>query len=117
MTTTQRWTIAIIAAIAIGAALFVGGSALAQASGNGIGFGPGNMMTGYAPNQSGLPYGMTGFNQNYTGTVPYGLGMMNGNGMMGTGGMMGYSQNYTGTMPFGMMGGNGMMGTGSRLSG
>ena len=77
MNTTHRWTIAIIAAIAIGAALFAGGLALGWTSANGIGFGPGNMMTGYAPNQSGLPYGMMGFNQNYTGTVPY--GMMGGN--------------------------------------
>src|SRR5512143_190644 len=89
MNTTQRWTIAIIAAVAIGVALFAGGIALGRTSGNAIGFGPGNMMTGYAPNQNGLPYGMMGYGQDYTGTVPYGLGMMGGYGMMGPGGMMG----------------------------
>ncbi len=68
MNTTQRWTIAIIAAVAIGVALFAGGLALGGTSGNVTGFGPGNMMTGYAPNQSGLPYGMMG-----------GSGMMSGN--------------------------------------
>jgi hypothetical protein len=107
MNTTQRWTIAIIAAVAIGAALFLGGSVLAQANGNGSVFGPGNMMTGYAQNPSGTQYGMM------SGTG------MNG-GMMGTGGMMGYGQTYTGTVPYGsrMMGGYGMMGgTGNRLSG
>ena len=82
MNTTQRWTIAILAAVAIGATLFLGGSALAQATGNRNGFGPG-MMTGYTPNQSGLPYGMMGYGQTYTGTVPYGSGMMGGYGMMG----------------------------------
>jgi hypothetical protein len=120
MNTTQRWTIAIIAAVAIGAALFLGGSALSQANGNGSVFGPGNMMTGYAQNPSGTQYGM----MNGTG--------MNG-GMMGTSGMMGYGQIYTGTVPYGsgMMGGYGMTlapalrsgasagvgGAGNRLSG
>ncbi len=96
MNTTQRWTIAIIAAVAIGVALFAGGIALGRTSGNVIGFWPGNMtlapaqgfggsagVTGYAPNQNGLPYGMMGYGQNYTGTVPYGPGMMGGYGMMG----------------------------------
>ena len=82
MNTTQRWAIAIIAAVAIGVVLFAGGLALGWTSGNGIGFGPG-MMTGYTPNQSGLPYGMMGYGQNYTGTVPYGPGMRGGYGMMG----------------------------------
>lgn len=103
MNTTQRWTIAIIAAIAIGAALFVGGSVLAQANGNRLGFGPG-MMTGYAPNQNGSAYGVMGYNQNYTGTVPYGSGMMGG-GMMngGYGGMMSGSMMGNGMMNNGMM--------------
>ncbi len=82
MNTTQRWTIAIIAAVAIGVALFAGGIALGRTSGNVIGFGPGNMMTSYAPNQNGLPYGMMGYSQNYTGSVPYGISMMGGYGMM-----------------------------------
>ena len=130
MNTTQRWTIAIVAVIAIGMALFAGGIALGR-TGWAMPFGTGNMtlapalrsgasagVGGYAPNQTSvaqMPYGymMNGSTQAVTGTVPYGPGMMNG----GFGGMMGYAQNYTGTVPYGasMMGGNGMMsGLGSR---
>lgn len=116
MNKTQRWTVAIIAVIAIGVALFAGGMALGR-TGWAMPFGTGNMMGGYAPNQTSvaqIPYGymMNGSTQAVTGTVPYGPGMMNG----GYGGMMGYAQNYTGTVPYGagmmnggMMGGNGMM--------
>ncbi len=122
MNTTQRWTMAIIAVIAIGVALFAGGMALGR-TGWAMPFGAGNMMGGYAPNQTSvaqMPYGymMNGNTQAVTGTVPYGPGMMNG----GFGGMMGYAQNYTGTTPYGlgmmngsfggMMGSNGMMNNG-----
>lgn len=110
MNTKQRWTVAIIAAIAIGVALFAGGVALGR-TGWAMPFGTGNM--GYAPNQTGvtqMPYGymMNGSTQAITGTVPYGPGMMNS----GYGGMMGYAQNYSGTVPYGMMNGGygGMMG-------
>jgi hypothetical protein len=132
MTTTQRWTVAIIAVIAIGVALFAGGIALGR-TGWAMPFGTGNMMGGYAPNQTSaaqMPYGnMMGYSQTYSGTVPYGMmgsnpndagatpySMMNGLGMMGSG------QPYSGTVPSGMMnsgyggmlGGNmmGMMGNG-----
>jgi hypothetical protein len=72
MNTTGRWILAIILAAAIGVALFAGGVALAR--------------TGWTlPFGSG--YNMMGYNQTYSGTVPYGMtggysGMMNG-GMMG----------------------------------
>ncbi len=126
MTTTQRWTIAIIAVIAIGVALFAGGIALGR-TGWAMPFGTGNMTGGYAPNQTGvaqMPYGymMSGSTQAVTGTVPYDPGMMTG----GFGGMMGYAQNYTGTGPYGpgMMNGghggtmsNGMMGSNGMMSG
>jgi hypothetical protein len=116
MNTTQRWTIAIIAAIAIGVALFAGGMALGR-TGWIMPFGTGNMtlapalrsgesagVGGYTPNQTSVaqaPYGnMMGYGQTYSGTVPYGMmgnyGMMNGNmmgnGMM-SGGMMGGATN------------------------
>jgi len=125
MNTTQRWTVAIIAAIAIGVALFAGGVALGR-TGWAMPFGTGNM--GYAPNQTGvtqMPYGymMNGSTQAITGTVPYGPGMMNS----GYGGMMGYAQNYSGTVPYGMMNGGyggmmsgnmmGMMGSGMMNNG
>ncbi len=105
MNTTQRWTIAIIAVIAIGVALFAGGIALGR-TGWAMPFGTGNMMGGYVPNQTSvaqMPYGnmMNGSTQAVTGTVPYGPGMMNGgmmgNGMIGSNGMMsglGSSQLY-----------------------
>jgi hypothetical protein len=123
MNTTQRWTVAIIAVIAIGAALFALGR-----TGWAMPFGTGNMMRGYAPNQTSvaqMPYGymMNGNTQAVTGTVPYGPGMMNG----GYGGMMGNAQNYTGTVPYGlgmmngsyggMMGSNGMMNNGMMNNG
>jgi hypothetical protein len=105
MNTIQRWTVVIITAVVIGIALFAGSSALARTNGS-VPFGSGyNMMGGYAPNQTGaaqMQYAnMMGYNQTYTGTVPY--GMMNGNGMMGN------SQSYSGTVPYGMMNGNGVM--------
>lgn len=100
MNTTQRWTLAIIAVIAIGVALFAGGTALGR-TGSAVPLGSGyNMMNGYTPNQTSaaaMPYeNMMGYGQPYTGTVPYGAGMMNG-GMMGGNGMMsslGSSQLY-----------------------
>ncbi len=117
MNTTQRWTVAIIAVVAIGIALLVGGVALGR-TGWTMPFGL-NMMSGNAPNQTGIasmPYGnMMGYGQTYSGTVPY--GMMGGNGMMNGFGMMGYSQPYSGTVPYGMMSGNGMMGGGMMGSG
>jgi len=111
MNTTQRWTVAIIAAIAIGVALFAGGIALGR-TGWAMPVGAANMMGGYTPNQTSVaqtPYGnmMNGSTQAVTGTVSYGPGMMNG----GYGAMMGYAQNYSGTAPYGMMNGGygGMM--------
>lgn len=106
MNTTQRWTLAIIGAVAIGIALLVGGVALGR-TGWAMPYGSGyNMMGGSAPNQTGagqMPYGnMMGYGQTYSRTAPY--GMMNGNGMMGGNGagMMG-----NGMMNGGMMGGFG----------
>ncbi len=122
MNTTQRWTLAIIAIIAIGVALFAGGIALGR-SGWVMPFGS-NMMSGYVPNQTGAvqtPYGnMMGYGQTYSGTVPYGMMGFNPNnagaapyGMMNGFGMMGYGQPYSGTVLYGMgMMNGGMMGTG-----
>lgn len=119
MNTTQRWTLAIIGAVAIGIALLVGGIALGR-TGWTMPFGTGNMMGGYAPYQTSVaqaPYSnMMGYSQTYSGTVPYGMMGANPNnagatpyGMMNGFGMMGYGQTYSGTVPYGMMGNYGMM--------
>ena len=106
MNTTQRWTVAIVAVIAIGVALFAGGIALGR-TGWAMPFGTGNMMGGYAPNQTSvaqMPHGnMMGYGQTYSGTVPHG--------------MMGSNPNNTGATPYSMMNGFGMMDSGQPYSG
>ena len=96
MNKTLRWTLIIVGIVVVAAALVWGGVLAGRATTGWTGFGPGyTMMGGYSPNQSGAaqPYyygmgpGMMGYTQSYSGTLPYGSGMM-GSGMMG-GGMMG----------------------------
>ncbi len=119
MNKSLRW-ILIIVGIVVGAAALLWGGMLIGRSNMGLtSYGP-NMM-GYYPNQTGstqAPYGfgpgmmgsgMTGYSQNYSGTLPFGPGkmgnggMMNGNmmgnGMMGNGMMGGYNNQLYGVKP------------------
>jgi hypothetical protein len=109
--TTRKIAFGIVAAfglLVVGA--LITGALISPALAQGpMGGGQGPMGGGM---MGGAPYG-----QAYTGTIPFGYGMMNMMGMMammmggwaGPGGMMGYpgyGQAYTGTVPFGY----GMMG-------
>jgi hypothetical protein len=116
--TLRRILVAIAVVAGAGLLLFIGNSVLARGSGP---FGWTSMMGVYGNNQ---PAAGVGGMMGYTGTLPSGMGMMNGgamqqmmdsgmmsNGanMMNGGGMMG----YTGTLPAGM----GAMMAGGTVSG
>jgi len=111
MNKTLRWTLILLGVVVVAAALVSGGVLIARAGTGTYGFGPGTMMNGYAPDQPGYGYmvsgGMMQTSQNYSGTLPYGPGMMDGEmmGMMGgsmmNGGMMsgGYRSPLYGVEP------------------
>jgi hypothetical protein len=90
MNTSLRWSLALIAAAIVGAALFFGGMVFARFGWGRVNYVPAGTMRWYGPDA---------YRQPGTGSAPYGYGMM-GPGVMG-GGMMGdfWSGDFSGVKP------------------
>lgn len=109
MNRALRWTLIIVGIVVVAAGLLWSGVLIARGASGWAGYGPTMMgrSYGYDPDQTGstqVPYGygmgpgMMGYAQTYSGTLPYGPGMMGG-GMMGGGMMGGYSGSLYGVEP------------------